>query len=315
MSTELAKVIEKSGLEASKAELMMQNFSAFFKAAKEWESKAMAIRVTDVSQVREMKDARTARLALKELRVSAEKARKQLKEQSLREGKAIDGIAAAISSVIVPIEEHLEDQEKFAERKEAEEKQRKLQSRRDRIAEYVADPSVYNLKEMSDDGFDVFLARHKQAHDDHRESLRKREAEKIEREKAEREEKQRLADENRRLESERKQREQEFEKERSEMRKQAQERQAELDKVLEAQRKEREDRERQEREKQERADEESRRKQLQEQEAKDAQNKSEYLKFLASHGWTEAVADQFKIDIGGASIILYKKLGEFKIIE
>jgi hypothetical protein len=38
-----------------------------------------------------------------------------LKEQALREGKAVDGIANVLKALIVPLEEHLDKQERFVE--------------------------------------------------------------------------------------------------------------------------------------------------------------------------------------------------------
>lgn len=118
--TQLAKIVQESGLEKSKAQILLDNFSDYFKLAAEWEIKAKTLVITDVSQKTEMKMAREGRLFLKGKRLEVEKTRKTLKEQSLREGKAIDGIANVLKAVIEPIENYLDEQEKFVERKEAE---------------------------------------------------------------------------------------------------------------------------------------------------------------------------------------------------
>ena len=115
----LATIVSESGLEKSKADVLLANFSDYFKIAGEWERKAKVLVVTDETQVAEMNMAREGRLFLKEKRVSLEKVRKGLKEQSLREGKAIDGIANVIKALIVPIEQYLDDQEHFVEKQEA----------------------------------------------------------------------------------------------------------------------------------------------------------------------------------------------------
>lgn len=112
---ELQVLVDESGLEPSKAQIMLDRFSEYFQLAAEWEQKAKTIVVTGASQITEMKMARVGRLMLKEKRVELEKTRKSLKEQALREGKAIDGIANALKAVIVPIEEYLEQQEHFVE--------------------------------------------------------------------------------------------------------------------------------------------------------------------------------------------------------
>jgi len=119
---QLSTLVKESGLETTKAQFILDNFEGYFKIASEWEKKARTIVITDKDQKAEMKMAREGRLFLREKRIAIEKARKELKDQSLREGKAIDGIANVLKALIVPIEEYLDDQEKFVERKEAEAK-------------------------------------------------------------------------------------------------------------------------------------------------------------------------------------------------
>jgi colicin import membrane protein len=115
---QLQVIVKESGLEPTKARYILEQFQDYFQIASEWEIKAKALIVTNEKQTAEMEMARTGRLFLKEKRIAVEKARKELKEQSLREGKAIDGIANVLKALIVPIEEHLERQEKFIEIKE-----------------------------------------------------------------------------------------------------------------------------------------------------------------------------------------------------
>ena len=115
MENKLEVIVRESGLESTKAQFILNQFQDYFAIAADWEMKAKAIIVTDESQKAEMQMARAGRLFLKEKRVAIEKARKELKEQALREGKAIDGIANVLKALIIPIEEHLERQEKFVE--------------------------------------------------------------------------------------------------------------------------------------------------------------------------------------------------------
>ena len=119
MSNKLAIIAKKSGLDKTQSQTLLDHFSELFESAQGWEAKAKKIVVTDESQTDLMKEARVARLALKEVRVQAENARKELKEKSLREGRAIDGIANVIKALIVPLEQHLAQQEQFAERLKA----------------------------------------------------------------------------------------------------------------------------------------------------------------------------------------------------
>ena len=124
MENQLQTIIASSGLEPTKAEAMLKQFGDYFSIAADWERKAKAIVVTDVSQQADMAMARVGRLFLREKRIAVEKTRKEMKEQSMREGKAIDGIANVLKALIVPIEEHLERQERFAEIRAAEESAR-----------------------------------------------------------------------------------------------------------------------------------------------------------------------------------------------
>ncbi len=121
---QLAIIVKDSNLEPTKAKFILEKFTEYFDMADEWTIKARAIVVTKPDQKAEMEMARTGRLFLKEKRIAVEKARKELKEQALREGKAIDGIANVLKALIVPIEEYLERQERFVEiqkeKKEAE---------------------------------------------------------------------------------------------------------------------------------------------------------------------------------------------------
>lgn len=250
MENSLTKIVEQNQLEQSKAQVVLEQFSSFFEQAKEWESKAKKISVTSEGQVEEMQEARKARLALKNIRVEAEKTRKQLKEQALREGKAIDGIANVIKAVIVPIEEHLEKQEKFAEIKEQERIEKRHAERVSLLSQYVPDVSVYQLRDMGEQGFEQLLSTSKAAHDAQKEAERKAEEERIAKEKAEKEEQERIRKENERLKAEAAKREKE------EAERRAKE-EAEQKKKEEAERKAREEQEaklRKEREERERVE-------------------------------------------------------------
>lgn len=125
MENQLEVIVKESGLEQSKAKFILENFQNYFEIADEWANKAKTIKVTDASQKADMEIARVGRLFLREKRIVVENSRKQLKEQALREGKAIDGIANVLKALIVPIEEYLEKQEKFVELKEEAEKEAK----------------------------------------------------------------------------------------------------------------------------------------------------------------------------------------------
>jgi len=152
MENELVKIVKKSGLEKTKAQYMLDNFTDFFEIAKEWEIKAKAIKITNATQITEMKMAREARLFLRGKRIDVEKARKKLKEQSKREGKAIDGVANVLKALIVPIEEHLKNQENFVKIQEAERRAKIVaeadaKAERERIAKEKAEEAERKAEE------------------------------------------------------------------------------------------------------------------------------------------------------------------------
>lgn len=144
LENKLITVVKESGLETTKAQYILDKFQDYFALASEWESKAKSIIVTNEDQKPEMEMAKVGRLFLAKKRIDIEKARKELKEQSLREGKAIDGIANFLKALIVPIEEHLKKQEKFvelrkAEKDEAEKIEAERKAEEERIAKEKAE--------------------------------------------------------------------------------------------------------------------------------------------------------------------------------
>lgn len=201
-SNTLVQIVQSSGLEQTKADFILEKFTDFFKIAAEWEQKAKALKVTDVAQVAEMKMAREGRLFLKNKRVEVEKARKELKEQSLREGKAIDGIANVLKALIEPTEEYLEEQEKFAERKEAAEKAAREMERISLLTPYSVDVTFLDLKNMPEAAFQNLLEGSRVAHEKALEEVRIAEEERIAKAKAEAEERERIRLENERLRKE-----------------------------------------------------------------------------------------------------------------
>jgi len=213
--SELALIVESSGLEKTKAQILLDKFTGYFEIAAEWERKTKELVITDISQKAEMKMAREARLFLKEKRVEVEKTRKFLKDDSLREGQTIDAIAKVLKNLIEPIETQLEQKEKFAEIQEANRVESLRQERVMILAGLGDFTSAYienDLGKMTQDEFDALknqievdiMQRELVATKAEEERLAKEQAELQERErirlenealKKEAEEKQRLHDE------------------------------------------------------------------------------------------------------------------------
>jgi hypothetical protein len=200
---QLVKIINESGLDKTKAQVLLENFNNYFELAADWENKAKTLTVTDVKQVAEMKMAREGRLFLSQKRIDVEKTRKALKENSLREGQTIDAIAKILTNLILPIEEDLKNKEKFAEIQEAN-RRAELKARREAelepFREYV--PFANGFDTMPEEEFQKLLtyaSDQKKAKED---ADRKAEADRIAKEKAEAEERERIRLENERLKKE-----------------------------------------------------------------------------------------------------------------
>lgn len=159
---ELTLVTKEFSLPEAEVNPFIEQFSQFLEDAKLVRNEVKGLVVTDVGQVDLMQKARDKRLILKNIRVSTENKRKELKENSIRIGKAIDGMANIIKAIIVPLEEHLEQQEKYAEIIEAQKKEQRYKDRTEKLLKYIEDVSFYNYSEMSDEVFENLLETVKQ---------------------------------------------------------------------------------------------------------------------------------------------------------
>ena len=191
-NNELATVAFQNGLEKSKVEILLTNFAGYFEEAKQIVNTAKTIKVTDATQKAEMELARQSRLELRTLRGKVEDTRVKLKEQSLREGRAIDGVSNLIKALVIPVEEELEKQEKFVQMKE-EARVRKMY---EDLAPFVDNINVFNLKDMSDEAFANLLKEAIVAKNLRIEADRKADEERIAKEKIEKEEREKLRLEN-----------------------------------------------------------------------------------------------------------------------
>lgn len=216
MENQLVKVINESGLDRIKGELLTEQFSNYFEMAAEWESKAKSLVITSVEQKAEMKLAREGRLFLKEKRIAVEKTRKLLKEGALREGQTIDAIARTLTNLIEPIEKDLEQKEKFAEIEEAKRINALREEREKEIFPYLEfTPHGLDYGRMDDDNYSKVLNGAKLQMEQKLENERKAEQERIAREKAEAEERERQRLENERLRKEAEERERQLAEERA----------------------------------------------------------------------------------------------------
>jgi hypothetical protein len=159
MSQEIKKLLEASLIEKTKLDYITEKFSEFTTIANEWSEKANAIFVTDESQIELMQQAREGRLILKAKRIEIEKTRKSLKEQSLNEGRLIDGIAKTLTLIVEPAEKHLELQERFVEIQEQKRKAELKAERYKLMLPYadILDPDTLQLDIITEEAFNGVL--------------------------------------------------------------------------------------------------------------------------------------------------------------
>lgn len=199
---ELQVIVQQNALQPDTARSLQASFAPLFNQARGVIEKSRGIVVTDAAQKLEMKMAKACRLELKALRVAGEKTRKELKEESLRKGKAIDGFNAILVDLISSEETRLQAQEDFVERQE-EQRRATLKAEREKVlAAIQVDPNLYQLADMTEETFGQLVEGTKLARAAEAERKRKEEAERIERETKEAAERERIRLENERLKKE-----------------------------------------------------------------------------------------------------------------
>lgn len=176
-------VVVAHNLPEPRVQNLLSKYGDSLLKAKEVVKKASSIKVTSEDQTDVMQQARKVRLELKDIRVHVENTRVELKEDSLREGKAIDGMANIIKAIIVPVEAYLEKQEKFAEEQKKIRDEEKFANRIELLTPYVPDVSVYNVREMSNETFEKLLADSKAAYQAQKDAEKKAEEERLEQER------------------------------------------------------------------------------------------------------------------------------------
>jgi len=227
---QLLVITNQAGLAEEKSKQLLSSFGNYFSEARQKVKQAKEIVVSDISQVEEMRKARETRLELKNIRVEVEKTRKQLKEQSIRENKAIDGISNVIKALIVPAEEYLENQEKFAERLETERKAKVEAERINQLSKFVEGAENYSLHPdlMSEETFSKLLENSRLAFEARKKAEEDAEKARLAQIEADRIEQERIRQENAKLKIEAEKREKELAKEREKIAKENAIREAKL---------------------------------------------------------------------------------------
>lgn len=177
------------------AEALVRMFAPYAQQIQTLTPDAWDLTVTDEDDHAGMQNARRLRLALREIRLEAEKLRKQHKEYSLVTGRVVDWFGKQVTDPATRAEAHLEAQEKYRELREAERLAARKEERLAILRPIADDLSGYDVGAMSDEAFERLRAMLQAAHD-------KAEAEAAERRRLEveqRAEALRLLEENERL--------------------------------------------------------------------------------------------------------------------
>ena len=157
VTPEIATLI--NGLDVRTGREINAEFLEFTTQLKEITDKAAELVVTDESQAGLMKSAKEARLILKNIRINADKKRKDLKEGSLKYCNAVQAVYNYIENEIKPLEKHLEAQEKFKEVQE----EKRLNILRDERKQILSPllgfyPSLLDLGILDQDEFNSIKA-------------------------------------------------------------------------------------------------------------------------------------------------------------
>lgn len=199
---QLQVILTEQNVGQENAKMLIEAFGAPFEEAGEILSTYKELEVTNHKQVALMQEARDKRLALKKIRTGVENRRKELKEDALKAGRAIDAVARFVKETIQPAEEYLQLQEDFVKIEAEKAAAQKKAERLERLSPLVGDVSFYNYEEMTDEQFEDLITERTQARAD---AEAKRVKEEAERKEAEEKEAKRIADqakENERLKAE-----------------------------------------------------------------------------------------------------------------
>lgn len=193
---------EDFGLTVEKQNELADRFNPFMETVNGLIATAATIKVESVADFEAMQLARTTRLSLKAVRVDVEKTRKDLKEASMREGKAIDGMANIIKYLIVPAEKQLQDHEDFVKKIEQERIDKIVADRTDTLSALGVDCSCFDLANMKGAAFESLRESSVIAYDKRQEEKRKEEQAAADAARKEKEDHERMRIENAKLKAE-----------------------------------------------------------------------------------------------------------------
>jgi hypothetical protein len=193
------------GVNEETALQVKNSLSEFIVKANEWREQIDSLVIESVNDTAKMKIAREARLFLKNNRLEAKRLtdmkRDEVKAKKLQfdlEDKTWLKGFQLVEEVCKSLEDKAKEKEEYAERVEAERKEKLRQDRWQQLGEYVED-EPYGLGDMPESTFNAFLTGARQQHEERLEAQRKAEEERIKKEEEERKEQERIRIENEQL--------------------------------------------------------------------------------------------------------------------
>jgi hypothetical protein len=184
---------ELSVIEKSKAEQIKATFEPMAKMLSEFEEKFNEIIKNSEKEVtKEITiKAKRLRIDIGKVRIETDKIRKDQKDEYLRAGKAIDGVANILKWAVTDKENKLKEIEDYFEIQEKKRLELLQIERVEKLQKYVEDAHERDLSSMDTDVFDIYLAGKKKEFEDKIEAKKKAEQERIENEKLDKLEKSR----------------------------------------------------------------------------------------------------------------------------
>jgi hypothetical protein len=220
----LVTLVSSSGLEEKKQNEIADTLNVFFSKASEWDETIASIVINDPSEVGKMRMAREGRLYLRSMRLDAEKLVKikrdevkYLMNNFVLEDKLWLKAGQMIEATFKNLETKLEEKEKFAERWEAQEKEKiKLKRLEELLPLGFQLENGFDLAAMSESMYQSFKSTIELERKKEEEYKKKLEEESIERQKLEKEEREKMLAENEKLKSEKRKQDEIIKKEREE---------------------------------------------------------------------------------------------------
>lgn len=150
---------ELEGLSPSKADQLKAIYYPMIEAVQGFEKSVNELMSEEHSEEKARK-AKVLRLDIAKMRIKADKARKELKQQSLLEGRAIDGTCNTFKNAVVPMEEALKEVENYEERQEQERVQNLQAEREAELVKCGVKVEAHHkaiFGNMSQDAWDNFI--------------------------------------------------------------------------------------------------------------------------------------------------------------